>query len=232
MEVNKLLNLTSANRSSRSLGLQHIPHIPRQGHFIDVKQMSNSIPPGITYEGKLLEVQVGAKDASWQWAPYQRVKLFTNAFIVQNGKILLGYKKRGFGQGIWNGFGGKVEPQETTAQAAARELKEEAGIDAPLKHCGTLFFTLEGVEYAFHIELFVANKYTGVITESDEMRPEWYSTGQEPVDPELPPIPYDKMWADDIVWMPLLLAERPFVGRADFTANNTMERWWFAEKVQ
>lgn len=63
------------------------------------------------------------------------------------------------------------------------------------------------------------------------MRPEWYSSGQDPINTDLPPIPYDKMWADDVFWMPMLLAGRPFVGRADFTANNTMQRWWFAEKV-
>lgn len=78
--------------------------------------MSTSTPPGITSEGTLVEVHVGANDASWQWVPYQKVKLYTNAFIVQNGKvsapflreievltslkILLGYKKRGFGQGM------------------------------------------------------------------------------------------------------------------------------------
>jgi len=32
-------------------------------------------------------------------------------------------KKRGFGQGKWNGFGGKVEPNESIEQAAIREMK-------------------------------------------------------------------------------------------------------------
>lgn len=42
--------------------------------------------------------------------------------LVRNvtGGILLGLKKRGFGVGKWNGFGGKVEPGETIPQAAAR----------------------------------------------------------------------------------------------------------------
>jgi hypothetical protein len=29
-------------------------------------------------------------------------------FMHQNENVLLGMKKRGFGQGRWNGFGGKV----------------------------------------------------------------------------------------------------------------------------
>jgi 8-oxo-dGTP pyrophosphatase MutT (NUDIX family) len=35
-------------------------------------------------------------------------------------KILLGLKKRGFGEGKWNGFGGKVHVNETIRQAAVR----------------------------------------------------------------------------------------------------------------
>jgi hypothetical protein len=33
--------------------------------------------------------------------------------IHQKDRILLGYKKRGFGMGKFNGFGGKVEKGET-----------------------------------------------------------------------------------------------------------------------
>jgi len=43
-------------------------------------------------------------------------------------RMLLGMKKRGFGAGKWNGFGGKVEPGETVEDGAMRELHEEAGL--------------------------------------------------------------------------------------------------------
>lgn len=43
--------------------------------------------------------------------------------MLTQSQLLLGYKKRGIGQGLFNGFGGKVEPGETSAQAALRELK-------------------------------------------------------------------------------------------------------------
>ncbi|CAN0571511.1 unnamed protein product, partial [Ectocarpus sp. 12 AP-2014] len=39
-------------------------------------------------------------------------------------------KKRGFGEGKWNGFGGKVESGESVEEAAKRELMEEAGVTA------------------------------------------------------------------------------------------------------
>ncbi len=47
-------------------------------------------------------------------------KLLTLVFARQPGKILLGMKKRGFGEGRWNGFGGKVEKGETIEQGARR----------------------------------------------------------------------------------------------------------------
>ena len=55
------------------------------------------------------------------------MKIVTLVFVHDNQKVLLGYKKRGFGAGRWNGFGGKVETGETLEQAARRELKEESG---------------------------------------------------------------------------------------------------------
>ena len=47
-------------------------------------------------------------------------KVLTLVFIRRQGEILLGYKKRGFGAGKWNGFGGKVEAGETIEEAAER----------------------------------------------------------------------------------------------------------------
>lgn len=49
-------------------------------------------------------------------------RLYTLVFVrdVQNKKLLLGYKKRGFGMHKWNGLGGKVEPNETIEQGAIR----------------------------------------------------------------------------------------------------------------
>ena len=47
-------------------------------------------------------------------------KLYTLAFVLDAGRILLGMKKRGFGAGRWNGFGGKVDPGESIEAAAKR----------------------------------------------------------------------------------------------------------------
>ena len=66
------------------------------------------------------------------------------------------------------------------------------------------------------------------------MRPQWFSIQDDLLPPdtastreELPPIPLNQMWADDEFWMPLMLAGRYFVGRADFNTENKMLKWWF-----
>lgn len=49
-------------------------------------------------------------------------KKFTLVLIrdLERNKILLGYKKRGFGKDKWNGLGGKVEPNESLTECAKR----------------------------------------------------------------------------------------------------------------
>lgn len=47
-------------------------------------------------------------------------KVMTLTMILNNDKMLLGMKNRGMGKGKWNGFGGKVEPNETIDDAAKR----------------------------------------------------------------------------------------------------------------
>ncbi|MCK4525589.1 MAG: NUDIX domain-containing protein, partial [Candidatus Andersenbacteria bacterium] len=56
-------------------------------------------------------------------------KVLTLCIIHQHPKILLGMKKRGHGEGKWNGFGGKVEEEETIEEAAVREMKEESWVE-------------------------------------------------------------------------------------------------------
>ena len=38
----------------------------------------------------------------------------------ETNRVLLGYKKRGFGSNKWNGFGGKRESSETIFECAKR----------------------------------------------------------------------------------------------------------------
>ncbi|KAF8947160.1 hypothetical protein BGZ52_008155 [Haplosporangium bisporale] len=97
-------------------------------------------------------------------------KVLTLVMVIDkdNQKILLGYKKRGFGAHLWNGFGGKVEPGETVHQGALRELEEEAGITVEshkLQKAGILMFLFENDPMALETHVYKAYEYHGQIRE-------------------------------------------------------------------
>eukprot|EP00958_Prasinococcus_capsulatus_P028984 scaffold7242_cov400-Prasinococcus_capsulatus_cf.AAC.6 len=104
-------------------------------------------------------------------------KLFTLVMLFQGDDVLLGEKKRGFGAGYYNGFGGKVEAGETVEEGAYREFKEESGAELKdAEHCGVLTFRWvdEPGKPDWNVHVFRSAKYEGELTESEEMRPCWY----------------------------------------------------------
>jgi 8-oxo-dGTP diphosphatase len=130
------------------------------------------------------------------WTTWQPTVRATLMFIVEEGKVLLIQKKRGFGQGKVNGPGGKLDPGEEELACAVRETEEElhvTAIDAVKR--GELWFQfVDGM--AMHVAVFHAVKYTGHATETEEAVPLW-----TPIDA----IPFEKMWADDIHWLHRML---------------------------
>lgn len=75
-------------------------------------------------------------------------------------------KKRGFGAGKYNGFGGKVEAGETILQAALREMEEESGaIVSDAVKCGELLFEFEDDPVLLEVHLFKATAFSGEIIE-------------------------------------------------------------------
>lgn len=92
--------------------------------------------------------------------------------------ILLGLKKRGFGQGNYTGFGGKVEPGESILEAAVRELAEESGLvatPANLLERGTVTFCFPAKPgWSQQVHLFLVEEWSGQPVETDEMAPAWF----------------------------------------------------------
>ena len=139
-------------------------------------------------------------------------KLLSLCIVREGDKVLLGMKKRGFGAGFWNGFGGKVEPGETIEQGARRELQEEAGIvAASLTQVGRIDFDFVDDPVRLEVHVFLVDGFTGIPMETEEMRPQWY---------DLAAIPYEKMWLDDRYWLPLALEGKLFKGRFLFRGTD------------
>ena len=89
------------------------------------------------------------------------MKLVTLLFLRRDGQILLAMKKRGFGEGKWNGVGGKVEPGETARHGGVSsiavltgynhpELLATAGPDLTVPDLGALRSLLERRQYDAH----------------------------------------------------------------------------------
>ena len=131
-------------------------------------------------------------------------KQYTICVVHQDSRILLGLKKKGFGIGRWNGFGGKVESGENIEEAALRELREEAGLTAlDMTKRGVIDFAFENDPKTLEVHIFSATKFQGKPLESDEMSPKWF---------DIKAIPFEQMWSDDIHWLPMLLSEKLFKG--------------------
>lgn len=142
-------------------------------------------------------------------------KLLTLCLAMREEKILLGMKKRGFGAGRWNGFGGKVEPGETMEEAARREMQEESGVDIEtMEKVGIHEFCFESnLEEVLEVHVFRVDAFNGEPRETEEMRPQWFAFDE---------IPYDTMWPDDIYWLPLFLQGKKFKTKFLFGENDTV----------
>jgi len=142
----------------------------------------------------------------------------TLCFLVQEdapAKVLLGYKKSGFGQGKYTGFGGKVEPGEGIEAAALREMKEESGLQVSVQdshYVGRLTFLFPyQPTWSQVVHVFLAKAWTGELVESDEMRPAWF-----PVED----LPLESMWQDGAYWLPPILQGRRIQARFVFQSDN------------
>ena len=131
-------------------------------------------------------------------------KIESVVIVHQHPKILLGMKKVRFGKGKYNGFGGGLEDGESLMDCVIRETYEEARIRIknPEK-MGEILFQFKLNERDHVVHFFRTSEFEGTPQESDEMKPEWF---------DIKDIPYDKMWADDKYWLPLLLSGKKFKG--------------------
>jgi 8-oxo-dGTP pyrophosphatase MutT (NUDIX family) len=139
------------------------------------------------------------------------MKQTTLCLLIKEDKILLAMKKRGFGQGRWNGAGGKFDAEKgdkTILDAAIRETEEEIGVKIKKPEQVALFhFTFpHKPEWDQDVSLFLAKDWQGEPQESEEMKPAWFAFSD---------IPYDNMWPDDTYWMPHILQGKKV--EADFS---------------
>jgi len=148
------------------------------------------------------------------WSDWQAKDPATLVFVIQDGKILLIDKKTGFGKGKVNGPGGKVEKDESPEACAVRECQEELGITVlNLQYCGQHRFQfVDG--YSLLVWVYSSEEFEGIPTETIEAKPLWV-----PLDA----IPYERMWEDDHLWLPMVLDGERFQGRWLFDGDTMLD---------
>jgi len=135
-------------------------------------------------------------------------KVMTLCVPHRGDEIWLGMKKKGFGAGRWNGFGGKVKLGETIEQATAREMEEESGFEVThLEKAGVILFQNGDAPMLIEMHIFRTLDFPEALAESDEMAPKKFNSAD---------LPFGEMWEDDPYWMPYFLAGRPFEGEVTF----------------
>ena len=142
-------------------------------------------------------------------------KILTLSMVTTDAHILLGMKKRGFGAGRFNGFGGKVEAGESIEQAAVREIQEEVSLTpTAMGKVGILEFSFESEPDILEVHIFKVAAFKGEPLESDEMKPQWFAWND---------VPFSQMWIDDEYWFPYLKNGQYFKGSFLFDAPATAD---------
>ena len=150
----------------------------------------------------------------------QTLKQATLVFLIKKSDLgiqdmCLAMKKRGFGMNKWNGVGGKVESGETIEQAAIRETEEEIAVHIQDidKVAELTFHFTHNPSWDQVVHVYLAESWSGDPTESEEMRPQWYTVDS---------IPYDNMWPDDKFWLPEIVQGNKLKASFTLDENDTI----------
>lgn len=124
------------------------------------------------------------------------MKTATLGIILEDGKILLGEKKKGeIGTGVLSGSGGKLDPGETLEECLIRETREELEIEldpASLEVVALIDFYAAG-ELDFRVHVYRASILSGELHETADMIPGWY-----PLDDAT----FERTYESDRHWLP------------------------------
>lgn len=136
------------------------------------------------------------------------MKQATLCLLLKSDQVLLAMKKRGFGEGKWNGVGGKPNKGEPIKGAAIRETNEEIGVIPTLmEEVAHVYYE----PYQIEMHVYLVTKWEGTPIETEEMAPKWFKRSE---------IPYDKMWESDTKWLPLVLESKKLTAKFVYDNNN------------
>ncbi|HYD35208.1 MAG TPA: HAD-IA family hydrolase [Vitreimonas sp.] len=151
--------------------------------------------------------------------PSTPLSIRTLCFLLRENQVLLGLKKKGFGQGKYVGIGGKVESGEGIEQAVIREVEEEIEVTpTKLIPAGVVNFYFpyqdSPIRWNQQGNIYLTTSWTGQIQETAEIAPQWW---------EITALPYDQMWPDAVYWLELALRRQLQTGVFLYTQTLQLE---------
>jgi 8-oxo-dGTP diphosphatase len=149
------------------------------------------------------------------WDSWDFAEKAVLCYLFDGDKVMLIHKKTGLGKGKVNAPGGRIEADEMPADAAVRELQEETGVTPEgLREVALLHFIFTD-GYSLKGTVFFAHSHQGEAQATDEADPFWVPVDQ---------IPYEKMWEDDALWLPMALSGKHVTGRFIFEDEKMLSR--------
>jgi 8-oxo-dGTP diphosphatase len=117
------------------------------------------------------------------------VYLRTLCFLFHGDDVLLMFRERPPDAGFWNALGGKIELGEDPLEAAAREVREEAGVRPTLRFRGVATAVVRATGEHWAIFLFAAHLNDRAVVESSEGPLRWVTPAELPGLPVLADVP-------------------------------------------
>ena len=134
----------------------------------------------------------------------------TLGFLIRNNKVWLAVKTRKIGQGLWNGYGGGVEPEDKNlVESLKREVRQECGVEiaeATTEKVAVIDFQNtkdNGETYIVKVHIFFIKDWQGEPKESEEMT--------TPTLFEINNLPTEKMMPADREWLPLVFGGKKLI---------------------
>lgn len=142
----------------------------------------------------------------------------TVGYVVKDGTILLGLRKRvsfGLGESLIAGIGGKLEPDESDEAALKREFMEEISVAVTscrlMGHAVYLF--PHKPKWNQQVSIYLVDAWQGQPQETEDIRPLWAAQHA---------LPKDRMWPDNLITIPAVLAGKRIEGIFLYEADGTI----------
>lgn len=147
-------------------------------------------------------------------------------YIVRNGEILLGIRKRvshGLGELLIAGIGGGVEGGETEEEALDREFREE--IKVSVTSCRLIghatYMSPHKPKWNQKTSIYIVEGWEGEPQETEDIQPMWVKQDQ---------LPQDRMWPDNLITIPKVLAEESFEAKFLYKEDGMIEEYRLNER--